>query len=660
MASLAEKDLKPLPERFPVPSDVRQALQRILGPRKKGFYEKFCFAAGRVFGVFTKNSKLSQKTLRNLKEAGIKVEPREWAAGLILSLTIPALFSVLVWLWIILSGGDFLGSLYLPIAGFLIGGILMMAFQSYPVSVAAQRRADAQAKAIGTVMLLSFSLYHRPDLRGATVQAADMSEGKLAEDLQKGLLELEERRRYDTVRHLLTVVANDWGEIDDSVRQAIFDLLRSTGAKEEAARLADVAKAPERVLEGAEEQLTNRLNRLILPTLAFLTFSSLAIISVVGLSPIFGVIGLNFVDLKFFAAIALGLIVAFLAFTQLMLGNRPATIQIQSLPEDDPRLPPPGKFTIFGRKIPLLIIPIIVFAAVAWPGVLYLIGENGGPLGFISFSFSTFWFVWAVAAAIGVYAYLYVSGRTKIREEERRKLVDWGNALNTIGSRMLDGKPMPQAMDEAANLMAGSPLAVELKEVSRRMGYYGMNLQEAMFERRSGSPYNPMIKSFLQIISRIRRDSEAAAGRACMMAAEFLRTLHRVERRFRERIDEAMGNLWLVAAVLIPVVCAMSVWVMDFMSGMKFSMAAQAATAGVTGIPFLIGVMSVMEIALLRLIMGITAVALSFIIARYIANIRAAGDQVELWSSVAKSALVSAAIFTVTSFLLTLITVGGG
>jgi len=120
-----------------------------------------------------------------------------------------------------------------------------------------------------------------------------------------------------------------------------------------------------------------------------------------------------------------------------------------------------------------------------------------------------------------------------------------------------------------------------------------------------------------------------------------------------------MGNLWLVAVVLIPVVCAMSVWVMDFMSGMKFAMSAQAATAGVTGMPFLLGAMGVMEIALLRLVMGLTSVTLGFVLSRYIANIRSGGDKVELWSSAAKSVLASATIFTVTSFMLTLITVGG-
>ncbi|MDI6883822.1 MAG: hypothetical protein QMD00_01595 [Hadesarchaea archaeon] len=650
---MAEKTLKPLPDRFPIPSDVRSALERMAGPRKRNFYERFCGAGRRLFGGLTKKTKLSEQTLRDLGDAKLRVKPNEWAAGMILAIIIPLVPSLLIWLALGLLRGDMMGLLYLPLLGALLSGLSLLVFQSYPSSLAASRKSDAQSRAISTVMLLSFSLYHRPDLRGAAVHAADVSEGKLAEDLQKGLLELDERRRYETVRHLLTVIANEWGDIDDSTRQAIFDLLRSTGTKDEAARLSDVAKAPERVLEGAEEQLTRRLNSLVMPTLAFLTFSSLAIIGVVGLSPVFGVIGVQFVNLNFFALMAVALVLAFLIFTLYMGKRRPVTVQLPEVPEGDPRLPPRGKVRVLGKNVSSWLPPLLVFIALAWPGVLYLLGVTTGPLGVVVLSFSTLWLVWATAAAIAIYAYLYSAKRAKIREEERRKLADWGNALNTMGSRMIDGKPMPQAMNEAAELMGGSPLAEQLKAASTTMECYGVDMHEALFERGAGKRvYNPMIRSFLNIISRIRRDNEAAAGRACMMAAEFLRTLHRVERRFRERIDEAMGNLWLVAVVLIPVVCAMSVWVMDFM-------AAQTAAAGVAGIPFLLGAMKASELALLRLVMGLTAVALGAIIARYIANIRAGSDRVELWSAVSKSVLASATIFTAASFLLTMITTGG-
>lgn len=654
---MAEKTLKKLPEKFPVPRDVKLALDKIAGPKERNFYERFCGVASRVLGKLVGNPKLSGQTLRSIKEARLRVTPKEWTSGMIFASIVAALPAFVIWLILIFAGADPFALLYLPLLGLLLGGLGLMAFQSYPSSLANTKKSEAQSRAINTIMLLSFSLHHRPDIRGATVYAADTSEGKLAEDLQRGLLEMDERRKYETVRHLLTVIANEWEGVDESTRQAIFDILRSTGTKDEAARLADVSRAPARVLEGAEEQLTRRLNSLVMPTLAFLTFGSLAIIGAIGLSPVFTILGMQLVDIKFFIGMSAALIMAFLLFTLYMGGRRPVTIQPPEIPEDDPRLPPRGKVRVFGKLMPSWLPPALVFAALAWPGVLYLMGVTTGMIGIITMSLTTLWFVWAMAAAIVVHAYLSSSKRSKIREEERRKLFDWGNALNTMGSRMLDGKPAGQAMTEAANLMEGSPLAGELKEAGLRMERLGLGLHEAI----SGGKkrHNPLIESFLRIISRVRKGSEAAAGRACMMAADLLNTLQKVERRFREKIDESMGNLWLVAVMLIPVVCAMSVWVMDFMSGMKYSMAATTSAAGVTGIPFLLGAMGTGELALLRLVMGVTAMLLSIIIARYIANIRAAGDKVELWSSVLKSTLVSTAIFTATSFLLTMITVGG-
>jgi len=649
---LAEKSLRELPEEFPIPEDIRRALQQVLRRRPGSFYEKFCKTSGRIFGWAVRGYRLSERTSKELREAGLRVSGEDWAAATLLTLVLPILPFLILWMF----SGNLLANLYLPMLGFLIGGLGMMVFQIYPSSLAASRKSKAQSTAINTIMLLSFSLYHRPDLRGATVYAADSSEGKLAEDLQRGLLEMDERRRYETVRHLLTKVANEWGEVDDSVRQAIFDILRSTGTKDEATRILDVSKAPGRVLEGAEEMLARRLGGLVMPTLAFLTFGSLAIIGTIGLSPVFGIIGMQLVDVKFFAGIAIALVVAFLAFTTYMGRRRPVTVQISMVWEEDPRLPPPGKVRLGRLLLPAWLPPILVFIAVGWPGVLALLGVEGRVLGTIVMSFSTLWLVWAVGAAVAVYSYLYIAPRKKVREEERRRVGDWANALNTIGSRMLDGKPAQIAMREASELMSGSPLSSELADASSKMDEFGMRMDEAVFRR---GKRNPVISSFLRIISQIRKDNEAAAGRACMMAAEFLRTLHRVERRFRERIDEAMGNLWLVAVVLIPVVCAMSVWVMDFMSGMKYTVVSQVSTAGVTGVPFLLGAMEASELSILRLVMGLTAIALSVVIARYIAEVKMPGDKVELWSAILKSVVLSLVIFTATSFLLTFVVAGG-
>ena len=649
MAELVESPLK-VEEWLPVSEDVREILERFKRAEKRppSFYERLCKLANRIFGRLTHDMKVTNSTQRELKQAKLRISASEYWAGFFLMLGIPTIMSVLGWLLIGLTGSDMLAMWWLPVLGLVLGCALEMVFYIYPPSLSGIRRSEAQGEAIHTVMLLSFALYHKPDLRGATILAANDSKGELAGDLQRGLLELDTRHRYESVRHMLTIIAHRWGEIDEGTRQALFDILRSTGALEEASRTSDVGRAPQRVLESSEAQLSKRLNALVMPTMAFMVFGSLAIVGIIGLSPLFGAIGTNFVQLHFFVLAALLLVASFFTFTTYMGRLRPTTLPPSEVPEDDPRLPSRGNVRIFAREVPYWLPPLLVFLALAWPGFLYFGGIQTGALGALAKGVNAFWFIWATAAAVAVYAYLYAGQRRKLREEERTKAIDWGSALNTIGSRVIDGKPMSQAMVETAELMPGSPVADQLHEIIESTEKHAIDVRRALFERGLVKrTRNPLIQSFLNVITRIRRSSEAAAGQACMMAADFLSTLHRVEHRFRERIEEAMGNLWLVTVVLLPIVCAMSVWVMEFMSGVSFTVAGEAAGAGLTNLPFLLGAMEASELVLLKLVMGLTAIALAAVMARYIAVISAGNDRVELWATMGKTVLFTTIVFTV-------------
>jgi len=647
VAKLAESSLK-VEEWLHVSEDVREILERIkqAEERPPSLYERLCKLGNKVFGGLTRGMKVTESTKRELRQAKIRISSGEYWAGFFFTTSIPVLVNVFAWLLMGLTGSDLLALWWLPVLGLVLGCALGMIFYLYPPSLAGIKRSEAQGEAIHTIMLLSFALYHKPDLRGATILAANESKGELAGDLQRGLLELDTRRRYESVRHMLTVLAHRWGEIDEGTRQALFDILRSTGAREEASRISDVSRAPQRVLEGSEAQLNKRLNALVMPTMAFIVFGSLAIVGVIGLSPLFGAIGANFVQLHFFVLAALLLVASFFAFTTYMGRLRPMTLPPPEIPEDDPRLSR-GKARTSGDDVPLWLLPLLIFIVLAWPGFLYFAGVGTGVLGFLAQGANAFWFIWATAAAVAAYAHLYARERRRLREEERRKAVDWGAAFNTIGSRVIDGKPMSQAMIETAELMPGSPVADQLQAIVGSTERYAIDVRRALFGRGLAKHIrNPLIRSFLNVITRIRRSSEAASGRACMMAADFISTLHRVERSFRDRIGEAMGNLWLVTVVLLPVVCAMSVWVMEFMSGVSFTMAREAAGAGLTNLPFLLGAMEASELVLLKLVMGLTAIALAAVMARYISVISAGNDKVELWATMGKTVMITAIVFT--------------
>jgi hypothetical protein len=651
------------PEEFlPISRDVREIMERFREEEKRppSFYERLCQFSRRLLGRLVKGMKLTEETLTKLAWAGIRVTPEEWWAGFFLVLGIPVVLGVGGWLVSAPLGASLVSLWYLPVLALALGGLLAAIFYFYPFSLADINKSEAQSRAIETTMLLSFALYHRPDLRGAMIFAANASEGKLAEDLQRGLLELDQKRSYESARHLLTVLAHHWREIDEGTRRAIFDLLRSTGQRDEAIRRQDVARAPRRVLESSEQQLGERLNSLVTPTIAFMTFGSLAIVAVIGLSPLYGMIGLDFIDLKFFALAAAALVAAFLAFTVFIGRKRPVTIPPPRLLPDDPRLPPRGKTGLLGHVLPLWVPSVLVFTVLAAPGVLYLADVRASLGGLVS-GLNTFWLLWAITAALAVYAYLYVRPRAKLREEARREMADWDVALNTMGSRIIDGRPMYQAMRETSELMPETIVGEQLKQTSDTMEKMAVDAHYVIFEAGVARKiYNPLIVSLLDVVTRIRRGSEAAAGRACMMAAEFLDTLHGVERRFREKVGDATGDLWLMAIILLPVVCALSVWVMEFMSEMSLTIGAEAASLGLANLPFITAVMESGELALLKLVMGLTAIVLALIVARHIAVIRAGRDRMEFWKTVAPTVLVTTAIFTAAYIGLGLLKVSGG
>ncbi|MBS3815674.1 MAG: hypothetical protein KGY45_03830 [Hadesarchaea archaeon] len=635
-------------ESFQVSRDVREILEKLKEEEKRppGLYERISHLGHKLFKGITKDMELTEEKLRQLAWAGYRLTPSEWWSGFLFLLLTPIILALIGFIIAIPLGFGILSIWYLPLTGFILGGLLSMTFYSYPASLEGLKKTDAQAKAIETTMLLSFALHHRSDLRGAVVFAANSSEGKLAEDLQKGLLELDQKHNYESVRQLLVSIAHKWREIDEGARRAIFDILRSTGQRDEAARRQDVAKAPQRVLQSSEEQLDTRLDDLVMPTMTFMVFGSLAIVGVIGLSPVFGLVGLNFIDLKFFALVAIGLVVAFLAFTTYIGRQRPATIPPPKIPSDDPRVPPEGKARVLGFDLPLLLIPILVGGIITIPGLLYFAGiQASNP---IIESLNSFWIIWGVAAGISTYAYLRVGPRAKIRDENRKETRDWSMALNTMGSFIIDGRPMHQAMKETSNLMGGTGVSDQLKEMSSTMERFSTTARDSLFQRGVIERiYNPLIVTMLDVITQIKRSSESAAGHACMMAANFLDTLHEVEQRFRKRVGDATSNLWMMAVILLPIVCALSVWVMEFLSGISLTISSQAASAGLANFPFVTVMMETSELVLLKLIMGLTAIALGIVVIRHIAVIRAGRDPVEFWKSVAPTVISITIVFTI-------------
>ena len=154
-------------EWLPISRDVREILTKLKEgeERPPNFYERLCRYARRYLGRLTKGMNLTESTLRTLSFAKLRVKPEEWWAGFLFAFGAPILLCFGGWLLAGLLGVDLLALWYLPIFGLALGGLFGTVFYIYPSSLAEIRRSEAQSQAINTIMLLSFALYHRPDLR---------------------------------------------------------------------------------------------------------------------------------------------------------------------------------------------------------------------------------------------------------------------------------------------------------------------------------------------------------------------------------------------------------------------------------------------------------------------------------------------------------------
>lgn len=653
------KNLKRVENLPSVSTDVKRVLDTLEreGERDKGLYEKFCKFSEGLLGGITGDMDLTEETRDNLSWTGIRITPAEWWSGFLFLLLIPIVISLTILGLYLSLGAPFLSLWYLPVLGLGISALLSGSFYYYPVSASDMGKTEARSEAIETIMLLSFALHHNPDLRGAAVFAGSVSDGKLSRDIRKGLLELDQKGNYETVRQLFMVIARRWEEVDQGVRRAIFDILRSTGQEDESLRKQDVSKAPERVIDSAERELSSQLDSIIMPSMTFMIFGSLSIVGLIGLSPIFGMIGVDFIDVKFFALASVLLVSAFFSFTIIIESRRPVTLPPPSIPSDSPDLPPEGKVEIFGKTLSILIPTILVAGVLSVPGILYFLEYSSLS---VFTALNTFWIIWGVAGGLSVYAYLKVGPRAEIREEVSEATDDWAMSLNVIGSRILDGCPMKRAIEEASSMFSGMRVGDTLSQATKTMDKFSVDPNYAFFETGIAEKiYSPLVASFVGIITRIRKNSEKSAGRAAMMAGDFLETLRKVERDFKEKISDATGNLWLMGVVLLPVVCALSVWILDFMGEISISSAEAAGSAGLANLPILTNPMESVEISILKLIMGLMVISLNLVVVRHISVLESGRDWIKFWSLVPKAVLSSTAVFTSAYFVFGLINVLG-
>jgi hypothetical protein len=106
-----------------------------------------------------------------------------------------------------------------------------------------------------------------------------------------------------------------------------------------------------------------------------------------------------------------------------------------------------------------------------------------------------------------------------------------------------------------------------------------------------------------------------------------------------------------MAMLLIPLVCALSLWSVDLLSGVSLLVRERAAGAGLSYPSLLPGMVEAGELVVLKLVLGLTSLLLSLLLAWYLSLLRG-GEEVEFLLTARRMVLVSTLVFTSSHLLL--------
>jgi hypothetical protein len=562
-------------------------------------YTGFCRLARRVIPV--KGYRLAEETRRDLKRAELHLQDEEFAAGLLLSLLLPLAVLLLFCL--------FFSFLWEPasVLILLLSGLLLLClpsflfFQLYPSMLSGEKMSRARGNAILTLLVLCFNLFHQPDLRKAMTQASKVG-GRLSSDLKRALLSLE-RGEFREAREALLHLSKQWAELDETVSESLLDVLRSQTSPDEASRRASLERTVSRLIGEVESEAEEGLGKMVSPTVYFLSFGSLAVVLVIGLSPLFGMLGLGGISLPFYLLSVGCLAMVFWIFTSLALRKRPLLLAA-----------PP---TALGPASKALLLSTLSF-------LLFLPLASRSPL----------WLVLAAGISLAVFCFLRIGSALKSRKKEERLRQEWRKLISFLGEKMGEGRTFTEALREASTLFR--EVGPELRESLALMQAKSLDPYSAFFEE-GKAPKDPLISGLLETSLELRRRSEAAAGGALQGASEMVERLGRAERRFRERMREAVSNLWMISVVLLPLVCSVSVWVVGTFTRLTSTLPTEWSLLSPGLTPA--------ELTLFPLLVGLLSLVLSLTVARYIAGMTAPGDRAVVLYCIGRTAFLSTLVY---------------
>jgi len=613
--------------------------------KKMTLYEKACNISEKILPISPWKS-LESRYYDEIMFSHMKASPRGAFSfailATILMVAIPAfaaqLFDVL--------------SLSTQIVIGALGVVTFYYLYEYPSHFATMFRIKASTEMVLSIIYMTISMRISPNIENAIDFAAKNLSGALSTDLHQLLWDVY-LRKYDSAGTALDTFIEKWKKDNKEFAESLY-LIKTATIESTTRREHVLDEAVSVMLQGTKERMKSYSRDLktpitvvnalgiLLPIIGLVFLPMLGMFMEEPVRPIFVIIGYN---------IFLPLIVFWLM--KMYMDKRPYGFHNPDMSKH-PQFANEKKW-----KYPLigLLVALPFIAVGAWQ---LMISQE-------LFSFNQLLFSLVISigvvAGISTYSILSVSNKIKTRDEIVQIENEFAEVLFQLGNQITRGMPLEKTLKNITPQIKNLKISNFFKKMLYNIETFGMTLDQAVFDKKSGAirEYpSKMIEAIMHTIIQVSKRGMGAASKSMITISTYLKDSHTVEEDLKDMMDEVTSTMEMQALLLAPlssgIVVAIAALVMRLLLVLKVSIETlqgqltgygPLGTVGSGMFGSIANLSKMMPIHVFQLIVSIYMIEVVGILAIFLSIINNGDENLKKRLALGKTLLISFTIYSV-------------
>ncbi len=520
--------------------------------------------------------------------------------------------------------------------------IAFYGFTEWPKIYAQERAVDALGQAPQIISQVAVTLKESPSLENAMAFVANNSEGEIAKDFKSAIWKLWSGKKASAIS-VLEEIGWKWGKWSSGFQRAVFLISSTFHEKNPVRRNFTLDKSISVMLDDIVSQMKDYTLGMHMPTLILFTIGIVVPLMIISLLPVLSIFGISFSAWTIVAFLTLS-VAAVALYSEIVLRKRPPSVSFYEIKQEVPE----GYFKIAGHYVLSWQIAIIVGVFVSFPGLLYVFQSFGVVLGepmlWVVGKLTTLPIVWGIGFGLAI----YFLGESYYKKKQREKLIkledQFLDSLYHIKNRLSDGRPVEDALEFSQKMSRGPEISEFLGRLLAKLKRRSLPLEKIVEEEEMESR---MVKSVFRVMTSSLKMGTSAAGQSVEVMLKYLEKIRKVNKQLTSLLSKNLSMMKATAIFFAPLVCAVIIVLFQLISHSIAASQGKAVAVGYAGAETG-AILAPPEISpsILQLIVGLYALALNFVLVRYVSRINYGGDSTALNSELATSFVAIVIIFT--------------